>query len=263
MSLEFFIYPLLIGAIAFHISSAIFAIIHSKKGNHIAHICLWIGWLLCLGIFIINFILAQAPPFGNMYQVMSFMPLVIAPIYEYTRIIQKQAWLLPFFASTAAIALVGTCFMPMQAQWSQMPALQSPWFVPHVASYILSYALATIGTLLLLINFLKEPHRDSAKRYHRSAYMILTLAFPFMTFGLWSGAIWADEVWGGYWSWDIKEVWSLITWILYISYFHLHRLKQGKKYQPAVAFTAYTALIITFLVVNLMPKISSMHSYAQ
>ena len=233
-----------------------------SKKKHLALTCFGLAWGLTGGLFALNYLLAQAPPFGNMYHVLSFMPLLVAPLYLYLAKRQKSSWVLPYFSMTAALALTGAFFMPLHTQWAQMPALQSAWFVPHVSSYVLSYALATVGTLLLLVDFLKDPSKKQSLLYQETAYKVFLLAFPFMTFGLWSGALWADEVWGGYWSWDIKEVWSLITWLLYIMYFHFQRVSWGKKWQRPLAFCAYVALLITFLVVNLLPKISSMHSYS-
>lgn len=266
------------------------------------------AWIICLIIFAINYHLAKAPPFGNMYQVMSFMPIILAPLYLYVSLVQNRTWLLGYFAATSMIALIGAYSMPFQANWSQMPALQSVWFVPHVAAYVLSYALATAGTLLALVaawykikarrmdaidallraateedlSFLfkaesteysgrgfnahfetgKDNYHAESAKFNEAAYGMILLSFPFMSFGLWSGAIWADEVWGGYWGWDIKEAWSLVTWGLYLIYFHIRKIPKWKDYQRPVLYAAYIALLITFLVVNLLPKITSMHSYA-
>lgn len=220
-----------------------------------------VAWVASVALFGLNYYLAKAPPFGNMYQVMSFLPVLLAPLYLYVAKVQKRGWLLGYFAATALIALIGALNMSIDSSWSRMPALQSAWFVPHVAAYILSYALATIGTLLTIASYFKKKH--DARVYIEATYGMILLSYPFMTFGLWSGAIWADDVWGGYWSWDIKEVWSLITWTLYFLYFHIRRLPASQKYQRPLLLVAYVALIITFIVVNLLPKIPSMHSYAQ
>lgn len=221
--------------------------------------CYGAGLAVCAILFTVNWMLAKAPPFGNMYQVMSLMPLALAPLYLFVARVRGQGWLLGYVAATSLIALGGAMSMPFQANWTQMPALQSPWFVPHVASYMLSYALATVGTLLALVSLFRK-HEEA--RFMEAARSMLRLAFPFMTFGLWSGALWADEVWGGYWAWDIKEVWSLVTWGLYLIHFHLGSIPDWRKHERPVLLTAYAALLITFLVVNLLPKITSMHSYA-
>lgn len=249
---------LLLLAAAFNLASVILASCKPglRKWSLPAYL---IGTLACIGIFAINWRLAQAPPFGNMHHVMSFLPIILAPLYFYVSAFGKRSWLLGYFAATACLYLIGAFFMPFQSKWVQMPALQSVWFVPHVAAYILSYALATVGTLLAAVACFRSQDKQ---KFTDAACAIILLAFPFMTFGLWSGALWADEVWGGYWAWDIKEVWSLITWGLYIIYFHIRSIPDWDRYQRIVLFIAFGALLVTFLVVNLMPKITSMHSYA-
>ena len=83
-----------------------------------------------------------------------------------------------------------------------------------------------------------------------------------MTFGLLSGALWAEEAWGRYWSWDPKETWSLITWTLYLIYFHCRRSPGLRQWSPAAHVLAFLALLTTFFLVNLLPKMGSvLHSY--
>lgn len=230
----------------------------SKK--QLAGIFFFLGWLTSLVIFGINYYLAQAPPFGNMFHVMCFMLMTLLPIYLYVSRVQKRNWLLGYFAAAALITIVGAFFMDFNAHWSQMPALQSLWFVPHVSSYMLSYSLATVGTILTLVSYFTK---SGEKKYTEAAFGMILLAYPFMTFGLWSGALWADEAWGGYWSWDPKEVWSLITWGIYMIYFHIRNIAPWKRYQRPVLFIAYAALITTFLLVNKLSAFtSSIHSYA-
>lgn len=255
MNYESIIRLVLIIAIVLEFSS----LIASFKNIRWASSFFWMAWLICAGLFTLNWQLAQAPPVGNMYHVMSFLPLIMGPLYCYVARVRRGSWLLGYFAATGMLALIGALCMPMQANWSRMPALQSAWFVPHVAAYILSYSLATVATLLVIVSQFKE---QEERRFMEAAHEMILLAFPFMTFGLWSGALWADEVWGGYWSWDIKEVWSLITWGGYLIYFHMRKIADWRKYLPQLLFATYIALLITFFIVNLLPKITSMHSYA-
>lgn len=95
------------------------------------------------------------------------------------------------------------------------------------------------------------------------SYPILLLSIPFITTGLVLGCLWAEDIWGRYWSWDNKETWSLITWVLYIAYFHCRKSDFFQKYSKVIHLLAYLALVVTFLAVNLLPKMASaMHSYA-
>lgn len=217
------------------------------------------AWLGSVALLAFNGVVAQAPPVGNMRHVMCLFPVVMGPVYLYASRMQKHAWLLPYFAGACALALAGALCMPFQASWRQMPALQSPWFVPHVTAYVLSYGLMTVATLLVLMSYARK---TEARRYMRAAHDTAKLAFPLMTFGLWSGAVWADVAWSGYWAWDIKEAWSLVTWGLYVIYFHLVRLPGWNRAGRVVLLAAFAALVVTFLVVNLLPRLDSMHSYA-
>lgn len=216
-------------------------------------------WYLAAGLFVADWVLAQAPPFGNMRHVLAFFPLVMYPASVYLRryrSLSADGWL----AAASAAALIGALCMPLQATWRQMPALQSPWFAPHVISYVLAYGLLTVAALMVLIHPLRggEPARCT-----QNAGALVRLAFPFMTFGLWSGALWADAAWGAYWSWDIKEVWALITWGIYIIYFHVERHAAFATWLRPLLLLGFAAVLVTFFVVNLLPNIQSLHSYAQ
>lgn len=222
------------------------------------------GWLGNTSIFIINWIEASAPPFGNMYQVQVFLAVCFLPLYLFLSRRDNLGWTGVYFATVSGLSLVGPFFMSPDITWKRMPALQSPWFVPHVTSYMISYALATIAFVMYLVGKIREKTgKVSATSYDRAIYGILGIAFPFMTFGMLSGALWAEEAWGTYWSWDRKETWSLITWTLYLVYFHCLTKKELRNYAGFAQVLAFLALITTFFLVNLWPKLSSvLHSYS-
>lgn len=206
-------------------------------------------------LLLLNAYAARAWPFGNMRHVLCFFPLALGLIY-YIRAKSLKPYA-SYFALAAALALIGALCMPLQSQWRQMPALQSPWFVPHVTSYVISYGLMFVAFLITLRSFFPKQREGSLLACDE----IIRLAFPFMTFGLLSGALWADEAWAAYWSWDIKEVCSLITWLLYIMYLHI--AQNALAWRRPLCILAFIALLVTFFVVNLMSGTSSVHSYAQ
>ncbi len=211
------------------------------------------AWLVALLLYGVKAWMAGALPIGNMRHVFCFFPLVMVPAAAWLR--QKRGMeLTACFALASAVALVGALCMPMQAAWRQMPALQSPWFAPHVTSYVIAYGLMTVAALLVVRSFWRESELNRADAVAR-------LAFPFLTFGLWSGALWADAAWGRYWAWDIKEVWSLLTWGIYLMYFHA--AGQLSAWKRPLLLLGWAAVVVTFLVVNLLPRLESVHSYAQ
>ncbi len=92
------------------------------------------------------------------------------------------------------------------------------------------------------------------------SYRVIGLGFPLLTIGIIAGAVWANEAWGSYWSWDPKETWALITWLVFAAYLHarITRGWQGRK--PAIlAATGFVVVWICYLGVNLLGK--GLHSY--
>ena len=84
------------------------------------------------------------------------------------------------------------------------------------------------------------------------AYRTISLGFSFLTIGILSGAVWANEAWGSYWSWDPKETWALVTWLIYAIYLHTKITKSwGREGPAAVASTGSFLVRIRFLGVNL------------
>ena len=92
------------------------------------------------------------------------------------------------------------------------------------------------------------------------SYRVIGLGFPLLTIGIIAGAVWANEAWGSYWSWDPKETWALITWLVFAAYLHarITRGWQGRK--PAIlAATGFVVVWVCYLGVNLLGK--GLHSY--
>ena len=191
-----------------------------------------------------NWRLIGSPPFGTMYHVMLFLGACFLPVYLITVLHNKTERASFYFPIIASLPIIFALFLFKGETWRQPPVLQSVWFIPHVTSYMLAYSLAIIA-------FLLNSHR------------LLVIAFPLMTFGLFSGAIWADGAWASYWSWsEPKETFALITWVLYLTYFHFSKSARLQKFTRIVHAFAFLSLIATFLLVNLLPKLSSsLHSY--
>lgn len=231
-----------------------------KKKQKAAATAAAVGWLSNLGIFIKNWVVNGYAPFASMYQVLSVLSLAFLVIYLVITFYEKEKrWLAPYFCFGAAVPLIGTLFMDKQIRWSLMPALQSGWFVPHVCSYVLSYALAAVAFILTLIYYARKDH---PQKYEEAVYTVLRISFPFMTIGLLFGALWADQVWGNFWQWDVKEIWSLTTALLYLCYFHARKHSKTKRFALLFTILGFAALIVTFLFVNVLPSAAdSFHTY--
>ena len=247
--------PLLIAsAVGYLLSGALFVV----KRKSVAYTALGTAWLVNAVVLVVNGLIVKDIPLGNMYQVQVVLSLCFVPLFILFCLKDKLSWTGVYFAVASALPVIGAVFMDKQATWKRMPALQSNWFVPHVLAYMISYALCAVA-FIMLIRILCSKEKQELSR---AVYQILRAAFPFMTFGMLSGALWAEEAWGQYWSWDAKEVWSLITWGLYLIYFHC-RKSVWNRYVDWVHLLAFLALLTTFFLVNLLPKLGSLlHSYA-
>jgi cytochrome c-type biogenesis protein CcsB len=152
-----------------------------------------------------------------------------------------------------------------------VPALQSNWLMMHVTVMIISYACLIIGSLLSIaflvlteIKKKKEKHNSDQTTFTETldnlSYRILGLGFPFLTIGILSGAVWANEAWGSYWSWDPKETWALLTWLIFAIYLHTRISKGWEGTKPAIiASFGFFVVWICYLGVNLIGE--GLHSY--
>ena len=154
-----------------------------------------------------------------------------------------------------------------------IPALQSNWLLMHVSIMILSYAALLIGCIISITYIVIVSQSDNKKietnnfqndlflnELDSLSYRILAFGFPLLTLGILSGAVWANEAWGSYWSWDPKETWAFITWLVFAFYLHT-RLQygwEGKK-SATVATFGFFIVWICYLGVNLLGK--GLHSY--
>ncbi|MGL4520448.1 MAG: cytochrome c biogenesis protein CcsA [Phocaeicola sp.] len=224
-------------------------------------------WLTVVGcsifaIFILSFwIHIERPPMRTMGETRLWYSMFLSTVgfIAYKR--WKYNWLLSYSNVVATVFVVVNLLNPEIHSKSLMPALQSSWFVPHVTSYILSYAMlgaATIGAVVSLVR-----NRAEKRMFHFLDNMIY-IGYGFLMLGLLMGALWAKEAWGHYWSWDPKEAWAASTAAAYLAYIHI-RLKSSP-YTDKVALwfivIAFVLLMITWIGINYLPAAAtSIHTY--
>lgn len=137
-----------------------------------------------------------------------------------------------------------------------IPALQSNWLMMHVTVMLLSYATLITGCVLAIaFLFLSD-----IKILDQLSFRSIGIGFPLLTVGILSGSVWANEAWGSYWSWDPKETWSFITWIIFAIYLHLRLNEKWSGVKSAILATlGFFVIWICFLGVNFLAK--GLHSY--
>ncbi len=174
------------------------------------------------------------------------------------------------FVTPVIFLIIGYAAMQSREVRELMPALRSNWLAIHVSTAIISYGAFGVAFAVSLMFLMRrsmkghefwEKHIPEEERLDLISYRAVSLGFLFLSFVIVSGAIWAERAWGSYWSWDPKETWSLITWIIYALYLHL-RLSRGWKGKQAAIFAVvgFVCVLFTYIGVNML--IPSIHSYA-
>ena len=201
-------------------------------------------------------------PLQNLFEVllvlaMLMFPLSLLPRWRYR--LTGQGWDMLI----GAILLFPAGFVFSEQPYKLSPALQSPLFVPHVLAYMLGYVLMAKAAVQAGMS-LSARYSEASLVYEEAAYRMVRLGFPMLTAGLLLGAWWGKLAWGDYWHWDPKEMWSLATWLIYVSYFHfrLASRKKHPKVASALALVGMTAIVITLLLVSLARIFAGRHAYA-
>jgi cytochrome c-type biogenesis protein CcsB len=226
-------------------------------------------------------------PLSNLYESLIFLSWSISSIHLFLE--NKTKSRIIGSISTPILFLISgfsslTLPIEMQKSLPLVPSLQSNWLMMHVSMMMVSYATLIIGSLfsilyLAFLNFIKKDStfilqnnemistvQTISSKYSLLetidtwSYRIIGLGFPFLTIGIISGAVWANEAWGSYWSWDPKETWALITWLIFAIYLHSRLLKgwQGEK-AAILGSIGFFVIWICYLGVNFLGK--GLHSY--
>ena len=215
--------------------------------------------LLVLSVFIAGLWLSlERPPLRTMGETRlwySFFALA-AGLFTYVR--WKFKWILSFSTVLATVFILINILRPEIHDQTLMPALQSPWFIPHVTVYMFSYSFLGCAFLLALVGLFK-PKEDVMP----AADTLIYIGMAFLTVGMLSGALWAKEAWGHFWNWDPKETWALVTWLSYMMYIHLRLLGKGSRRALClVIIFSFLCLQMCWWGVNYLPTAQdSIHVY--
>jgi ABC-type transport system involved in cytochrome c biogenesis permease subunit len=228
----------------------------------------WMRYASCLAMFglLCNFLAlayhvsySHRLPLSNGYEFM--MSFVFITVLSYL-IYEKRG---RHAVAGAAVMLINVLLMVsimvlMPQQIGQagplMPALKSPWLISHVLTAIAAYSAFALVSGLALVKLQANNPADD-----HDIYRITSLGFVMLTLSIVLGAIWAEQVWGSYWTWDPKETWALITWIIYAIYLHLHRQRGWRGNKARILLIAgFVLVLFTFFGVNYL--LPGLHSYA-
>jgi len=203
-------------------------------------------------------------PLTNFYESLIFFAWCISLIL----IIMKKSFRLPIltmFASITSLTFMGYASLSTsvdRAIQPLIPALQSNWLHIHVFTCFIAYAAFALSFFSGLFSLLPRGSLLPSKEVlDETNYRSVMVGFPMLTAGIMTGAVWAHYAWGSYWSWDPKETWSLITWIVYALFLHARFVKgwQGRR-MALLSVIGFMSVIFTYFGVNFI--LSGLHSYA-
>ena len=160
----------------------------------------------------------------------------------------KALW--AYFALVVFASLFAYFFFDSYNTKTLMPALQSPWFAPHVFVYIFAYALLGVAVVIA---------------WWKLADDLVYVSLAFLTIGMLFGALWAKEAWGHYWSWDPKETWAAITWLAYLLFIHYRQLpRHHERLALWILVISFALLQMCWWGINYLPSAqgSSVHTYS-
>ena len=287
-SLGLITFYLLLIALPFSLFGAI-----SNKSSSLVRLFMIVANFLLAIQLLSRWIISSHFPVSNLYESLCFLSwgLTLGQL-----LLDKEysSPILPAISNPSVLMTLGfACFVlpeELRLSSSLVPALRSSWLIMHVTVVMMSYAALIIGSLLSAtvlviennqplqirsnslgvggyrlsssnpINFLEPINFSASERLDTLSYRSILLGFLLLTLGLISGAVWANEAWGTWWSWDPKETWALISWLFYAAYLHMRisRGWQGRK--PAILATiGFFIVLICYIGVNFLGL--GLHSY--
>ncbi|MEW6624341.1 MAG: c-type cytochrome biogenesis protein CcsB [Bacillota bacterium] len=216
-------------------------------------------------------VLAGTLPLSNLFEFGLFFVwavLLVFLVIEYKYEMAGSG----IFVLPVAIILLFWLFSHDHAIRPMMPALRSPWLFVHVLTAVIAYGAFAVSFTMAVMYLLKDyllganyksiliKVLPSLDLLDELTYKITFIGLPFHTIMLVTGAVWAEFSWGRYWSWDPKETWALITWLIYAVYLHVRLMRGWKGKRAAIlAILGFLAVIFTFIGVSYL--LPGQHSY--
>ena len=246
----------------------IFAAAKKEIFSNIALIVQCVGLVLHTAALICRGIGAGRFPLTNQYEFATSFAWALC-LVSLIFIFKYKFRVLGVFAAPLIFLIIGYAAMQSRDVHELMPALRSNWLVFHVSTAIIAYGGFGVAFVLSVIYLLRErmkeggfwdEHIPAREKLDLISYRSVSLGMLFLTFTILTGAIWAERAWGSYWSWDPKETWSLVTWIIYAIYLHL-RLRRGVSGKGAAIFAVIGFVCVIFTYIGVNTLLPGLHSY--
>lgn len=244
----------------------LFAMVFKKdKLKQVAWYGTLLGFALHTGYILWRGIVAGRVPMSNQFEFATMMAWGCIVLCIFLRLRHKAGWILSLAVPIAFLVNSYAALLPRDIN-ELMPALKSAWFTLHIGAAVFSYASFAIaggGGVRYLVTSRKgaDEGADALQQLDHFCYRLIAFGFLMLTIVILSGCVWAEQAWSTFWSWDPKETWALITWIIYAIYLHqrLRKSWRGKR-MAWFAVIALICVLFTFAGVNML--LPGLHAYA-
>jgi len=212
-------------------------------------------------------------PLSNLYESLIFFAWTIILLYLLIEWRTRNRSIGVVATSLAFLAMAYASYSPNISERIQplVPALKSNWLIAHVITCFFGYAAFAIAFGLSLMYLLKDRSGNGGNMFIRLIprtsildelnYQLILIGFLMLTLGIITGSVWAHSAWGSYWSWDPKETWSLITWLVYAALLHSRLIRGWQGTRIAVlSIVGFCCVLFTYFGVNYL---AGLHSYAK
>lgn len=242
------------------------------KRDRLAEIAVWLqaaGLILHTAALICRGIGAGRLPLTNQYEFATCFAWGLC-LVSLLFVVRFRFPVLGAFAAPLIFLVIGYAAMQSREVHELMPSLRSNWLGFHVSTAIIAYGSFGVSFVLSVIFLLRDKmkaqgfmdrHIPDREMLDLISYRSVSLGLLFLTFTILTGAIWAERAWGSYWSWDPKETWSLVTWIIYAVYLHL-RIRRSWEGRSAAVFAAIGFICVLFTYIGVNTFLPGIHSYA-
>ncbi|OLL74277.1 Cytochrome c-type biogenesis protein CcsA/ResC [Pseudonocardia sp. Ae168_Ps1] len=223
-----------------------------------------------IGSIVLRGFAAYRWPLGNMYEFTS--ALCFMAVVAWLVLLRRHPALRPagVFVLTPVVLLMFVTGTVLYLEAAPvLPALQSYWIIIHVTTITLASGLLLIPGVSSLLFLMKRSGKPSglagklpsAEALDRLAYRVTVLAFPLYTFGIITGAVWAEAAWNRFWGWDPKETVAFVAWVLYAAYLHARATSGWRSSRAAwINVLGFATIVFNLFFINMV--VSGLHSYA-
>jgi cytochrome c-type biogenesis protein CcsB len=258
MTISFFLY--LFASVLMFINIPI----RNNKVNKISFLLIISGFVLHTIYLTMRSLIGWHLPVTGMYEYISLLAWAIILLTTIIQITRKLSFLTTIIAPIAMILIVISSLFPKEIETQLVPALKSYWLTIHVILASIGEGAFAIAFALAIFYLIKGDRKGgmlpSKIKLEEIAYKAVLVGYPFFTIGaLIAGAIWAEQAWGSWWSWDPKETCSLIVWLVATAYLHA-RITRGWRGKRSIFLVIVIFLLSLFTLFSNM-IFGGLHSY--